>query len=121
MKKLVLVVTLFFSSFSVYAETAYFIGKVVTTTILDNSIAGSCIVLMDRTLESQGLSGCDSGWVSFDCAGRLDRSKDISFRMFDQAQMAIALDRFVAVQVTDAADRRLDGVCYGTRIDVYSE
>ncbi len=121
MKRFLILLVLLTSALNASAESAYFIAKAVTTTILDNNVAGSCIVLMDRTLASQGLSGCDSGWVSFDCAATHGRSKDISFRMFDQAQMALALDRFVAVQVSDSAETRLNGVCYGTRIDVYSE
>lgn len=43
-------------------------------------------------------------------------AKDIAFRMFDSAQMAFALGLPVAINVDDT--KKLDGLCYGKRIDV---
>ena len=53
--------------------------------------------------------------VSFSCSG-VFTEKDIAYRMFDQAQMAFAMERQVEIYVDDT--KKHNGYCYGNRINV---
>ena len=72
------------------------------------------MVSVDVRLSDKGLD-CPKKSVSFSCSG-VFTEKDVAYRMFDQAQMAFALERKVQIYVDDT--KKHNGYCYGNRIEV---
>ena len=97
-----------------HATTAKVRGLVTKTVIADQGRWGGCMVRMDKTLADSGLN-CPSQWVSFSCSG-IYTEKDVAYRMFDQAQMAFAMQRQVEIYVDDS--KKHNEYCYGNRINV---
>ena len=73
---------------------------------------GNCMV---RIVPYSAPANCKDSWVSFDCSGDFN-SKENSRRMFEVAQMAMALGKPVDVFVEDT--ERHNGWCTAKRIDI---
>ena len=97
-----------------YAATVKVKGLVTKTMVADEGRWGGCIAQLDQTLADYGLN-CPSKWVSFSCSG-VYTEKDVAYRMFDQAQMALALGRKVEVVVDDT--KKHNDYCYGNQFTV---
>jgi len=98
-----------------HATTAKVKGVVTKTVVADEGRWGGCMVRIDAKLADSELD-CPSKWVSFSCSG-VFTEKDVAYRMFDQAQMALTLERVVEIHVDDT--KKHNGYCYGNRIDVF--
>ena len=94
-------------------------GTTLTTTVERVLVAGDdrfggCMALLADSPGRQ-LPGCPASWVTFSCSG--DFTDPVrAYRMLDQAQLALATDKPVLVQVTDS--QKHDGFCFASRIDV---
>lgn len=97
-----------------HATVVFVNASVVRTLVADEDRFGGCMAKLDKVLASFGLD-CPGTWVSFSCSGTFT-PKDNAYRMFDSAQMALALGKTVAVQVDDT--KKHNGNCYARRIDV---
>ena len=98
------------------ASIQNYVGYVERVQINSNS-AGICSARISRNPRITQPT-CASFWVTFDCAGDFI-SKEVAYRMFDQAQMAAALNRRVIVTVDENYQK--DGVCLASRIDVIED
>ena len=92
-------------------------AKVTRTLVVADDRWGGCAAQLDVSLVDEGLANCDDDWITFSCTGD-HTSKSSAMRMFDQAQMAFALDRRVRVYVDDSKTH--NGFCFVNRIDVLS-
>ena len=97
-----------------HATTAKVKGLVTKTVVADEGRWGGCMVRIDQKLADSGLD-CPSKWVSFSCSG-VFTEKDVAYRMFDQAQLALTLERTVEIYVDDT--KKHNGYCYSNRINV---
>ena len=75
---------------------------------------GGCAAQLSVSPADEGLPNCGK-WVTFSCTG-VHTSKSRALVMFDQAQMAFALDRRVRVFVDDS--RTHNGICFVNRIEI---
>lgn len=89
-------------------------ARVVRTLQADGGRWGECMALLDRAINQSGID-CPGQWVSFSCSGDFN-TKDSAYKMFDTAQMAMALDLPVLVIADD--QRKHSGWCYANRIDI---
>lgn len=105
------------SATSLQADTTTITAKVTRTLVVANDDWGGCAAQLDVSLVDEGLANCNDKWVTFSCSGD-HASKSSAMRMFDQAQMAFALDRQVRVYVDDTKTH--NGFCFVNRIDVLS-
>jgi hypothetical protein len=96
------------------AATASFQATVERTLVADADRWGGCMARTNVTLADLGVD-CYSRWVTFSCSG-VHTTKDVAYRMFDSAQMAMALDKQVWLSVTD--QKKHNGYCFANRIDV---
>lgn len=99
------------SSANVYAAISSVTTKVSRVLHVDDEQYGGCMA----RLESAASGVSCSTWVSFSCTGDFT-SKSNAYRMFDLAQMALALDKSVRVYVNDA--KKHNGYCMVERVDV---
>ena len=97
-----------------YAATAKVKGYITKTIVADDGRWGGCMVNVDIRLSDLGLD-CPKKSVSFSCSG-VFTEKDVAYRMFDQAQMAFAMERKVEIYVDDT--KKHNGYCYANRINV---
>lgn len=97
------------------ADTASVTTKVTRTLVVANDDWGGCAAQVEASLVDEGLANCNDKWVTFSCSGD-HASKSSAMRMFDQAQMAFALDRRVRIYVDDSKTH--NGFCFVNRIDV---
>ena len=97
-----------------YAGTVKVKGLITKALVADEGRWGGCMVNVDVKLADKGLD-CPGKSVSFSCSG-VFTEKDVAYRMFDQAQMAFALERKVQIYVDDT--KKHNGYCYGNRIEV---
>ena len=104
------------SSTSLQADTTSVTAKVTRTLAVADDRWGGCAAQLDVSLVDEGLANCNDKWVTFSCSGDHASSKSNAMRMFDQAQMAFALDRQVRVYVDDTKTH--NGFCFVDRIDV---
>ena len=92
---------------------------IVRTLIADGGRAGGCMALTTTVLATVGLD-CPSQWVTFSCAGpvggQVFTTKDIAYRMYESAQLALVLDKRVMLRVDD--EKKHGGFCYANRIDL---
>ncbi len=87
----------------------------IERTLVSTELYGGCMVRLQSTqLAPLGLN-CPDRWVTFSCTGDL-QPKDVAARMFDSAQLAIALNRNFRVLVTD--QMKHNGYCFGKRVHV---
>lgn len=98
---------LLFVSVSASATTALVVGNVETLFHVDDDNFGGCMVKLSSQPQSQGLN-CPS-WITFSCSGQLT-SKDNAYRMYDMAQMAMALGNSVSVWLND--EKKHNGYCF---------
>lgn len=96
------------------ADTAVVNALVQRTLVAADGLWGGCMALLTVDPRDQ-LPACGSGWVTFSCSG-VYAEKDIAYRMFDQAQLAVATGKRVLVVVDDT--KRHNGYCFTKRIDV---
>lgn len=93
----------------------------VTRTDVFSDIYGGCMaglaVATNTAVVAAGQPtlNCPGNYVSFSCTGTYS-SKDIAFYMFDQAQLALALNKQVYLAIDDT--KKHNGYCFATRIDV---
>jgi hypothetical protein len=97
-----------------YAATVKVKGLVTKTTVADAERWGGCMAQLDQKLADAGLN-CPGKWVTFSCSG-VYTEKDVAYRMFDQAQMALALGRKVEVYVDDT--KKHNDYCYANQIRI---
>jgi hypothetical protein len=96
-----------------FAAEAWINGAKVKVATATHDVWGNCAVKL--TKEAGSLS-C-SKWVTFDCAGLLSgNSKAAGNRKFSQAQLAYVTQKTVRLLVTD--DKKINGVCFASRIDL---
>lgn len=99
---------------SVGADTGWVTGARVTITLVDASgNYGGCMALLDKNPKSV-LPACGNNWVSFSCTGTY-APKDLAYRMFDTAQLALVTNKTVAVLFDDT--KLHNAYCYASRID----
>ncbi len=94
-----------------FADWEWYQGK-VTAMLIDDSSYGQCMVKVDNPAV---MATCRSTWVSLDCEGNVT-PKEVARRMWDAAQMALAMDLDVKIQTTDTV--KLNGYCVGTRVQI---
>ena len=97
-----------------HAVTTSFMATVERTLVADEDRWGGCMVYTNVTLSDLGLD-CRGRWVTFSCSG-VHTTKDVAYRMFDSAQMAMALTKPVRLYVSD--QKKHNDYCYANRIDV---
>ena len=116
MKRIILLLTALCVAYvpASYADTVKVKALVKKTVVADEGRWGGCIAQIDKTLADSGLD-CPSSWVTFSCSG-VYAEKDVAYRMFDQAQMALALGRKVEVYVDDT--KKHNEYCYANQIRV---
>lgn len=77
---------------------------------------GGCMALLSEDPQTVRPS-CASGWVTFSCTGDFtDRVR--AYRMADQAQLALATGNRVFVMIDE--NKKHNGYCFASRIDVYA-
>jgi hypothetical protein len=96
------------------ADTTWIITKVLATKVMAEPGQGGCLARLSIDLQ-QKLPLCKPDWVTFSCTGEY-ASKDIAYRMFDSAQMALALGKTVHLQITDSKTH--NGFCFVRQIHV---
>jgi len=116
MKRIILLLTALCVAYvpASYADVIKVKGLVTKTAVADEGRWGGCVAQLDKTLADSGLN-CPSKWVTFSCSG-IYTEKDVAYRMFDQAQMALALGKKVEVYVDDT--KKHNEYCYGNQIRV---
>lgn len=97
-----------------YAASVIIEAEVMKTLVADQDRWGGCMINIGHNLSEEGLN-CPAGWVSFSCSGTFT-TKDVAYRMFDSAQMALALGKKVMVEVDDT--KKHNGYCYAAYIQV---
>lgn len=102
------------ASTTVWATQDYIYNAKVTRVLIDNTNYGGCMAAVTVDPASR-LPSCGQWWVSFACVGGSDPVN--SYRMLDQAQMALALNKTVSLFVNDAV--KYNGYCVATRMDIY--
>ncbi len=96
------------------AGTATFTTGIKKVSVSNSNINGGCIA-QTGVSPSTKLPSCKWGWIAFSCAGKFN-AKDVAYRKLDQAQMAVALNKNVAITITD--DQKHNGYCFAKRIDI---
>jgi hypothetical protein len=88
----------------------------ITRVLISAGTYGGCMAAVTVDPSTQ-LPACGQWWVSFEC--QKDNSSDsvIGYRMLDQAQMALALNKKVLVTISDATI--YNGYCVVKRMDIY--
>jgi hypothetical protein len=96
------------------AATGTVTGSVTRVLVTADTTYGGCMAKLSVN-PATVLPLCGGGWVSFTCTG--DYTDAVrGYRMFDQAQLALAADKQASVTFTD--DKVHNGYCFATRIDV---
>jgi len=100
---------------SACADTGFIDGAHVKFTMVDASgNYGGCMVLIDKNPKLT-LPTCGNHWVSFSCTGTY-APKDLAYRMFDTAQLALVTNKTVTLRIEDT--KLHNGYCYASRIDL---
>lgn len=102
---------------ALHGATARIEALVVRTLTTDDGRLGGCMVRLDRRIDEFGLD-CPGRWVTFSCSG-VHTTPAEAVRMFESAQLAFTQQRTAMVQVTD--EKKHNGHCYATRVDVLRE
>ena len=84
----------------------------IERTLADSSSFGKCMLF---SLSFQPANSCPGNWVSLDCDGNY-HSKADGNRMWDSAQLALALNLRVRVWINDA--KKINGYCVADRLDI---
>ena len=99
---------------ALHADVVSITAKVTRTMVVADNRWGGCAAQLSVAPADEGLPNCGK-WVTFSCTG-VHTSKSRALVMFDQAQMAFALDRRVRVFVDDAKTH--NGICFVDRIEL---
>ena len=92
-------------------------GSVTKTMVADEGRWGGCMALLDQELADYGLN-CPGSWVTFSCSG-VYTEKTEAYRMFDQAQMALARKRKIQVYVDDT--KKHNDYCFANQVRVFNK
>ena len=96
------------------AANAEFQANVVRVLLTADDTLGGCMALLTVSPATY-LPSCGDGWVTFSCSGQfMDNVR--AYRMLDQAQLALATNRSVVVNITD--EQQHDGFCIVRRFDI---
>ena len=99
---------------TVHADSFYFNTKINRTLVVGSDLYGGCMAATGVDPATL-LPGCARNWVTFSCTG--DFADPVqAYRMLDQAQLALATDKTVMLEVRDS--QKHNGYCYASRIDV---
>ncbi len=99
---------------AVHADSVIFVTQINRTLVVGSELYGGCMAATGVD-PSTLLPGCAKNWVSFSCTG--DFADPVqAYRMLDQAQLALATDKAVMLEVRDS--QKHNGYCYASRIDV---
>ena len=97
------------------AASSSVIATVAGVLLRADSTFGGCMVYLSVD-PSTVLPNCGPSWVSFSCTG--DFTDQVrAYRMVDQAQLALATNKTVYVEFQD--DKKHNGYCFASRIDLY--
>ncbi len=96
------------------AASASVVANVTRVLLIANDNYGGCMARISVDPQSV-LPACASGWVTFSCTGTFTDPVR-AYRMLDQAQLALAADKKVWVQILDTSTH--NGYCFANRIDV---
>ena len=96
------------------AASAFVTANVTRVLMSGDERWGGCMALLSVNVQAH-LPSCGPSWVSFSCTGDF-ADKVQAYRMVDQAQLALTSGKQVTVQVHD--DKKHNGYCYASRIDV---
>ena len=99
------------------ADTAWLTTRVLATKVMADGGQGGCLAKLATNFQER-LPLCKADWVTFSCTGEF-ASKDIAYRMFDLAQMALALDHQVNLQISDL--KMHNGFCFAKQIVVMNQ
>lgn len=111
--KLISTVFLLSLSSSVFAATSYVETRVDKLLIGEPTLFGGCMAQMENRIDSTGLN-CPGKWVSFSCSGDF-HTKDLAYKLYDAAQMSLALGNLMRVYVDDT--KKHNGYCVAFRIE----
>lgn len=81
--------------------------------VTGDSTFGGCMAML--SVNPATYAPCANSWVSFSCSGHFS-DKDLAFRKLDQAQLALALNKAVFVQIDTS--KKHNAYCYASRVDV---
>lgn len=113
---LILVGALSLVSMNAQAIQGVLVANVLSTLVAANNSFGGCMALLSKNINTAtNAPNCPLAWVTFSCSGPFT-TQDIAYRMLDQAQLAKATNRPVVVVVDDS--KKINGICFATRIDV---
>ena len=99
---------------ALHADVVSITTKITRTMVVSDDRWGGCAAQLSVSPVDEGLANCGK-WVTFSCTG-VHTSKSRALVMFDQAQMAFALDRRVRVFVDDSKTH--NGICFVNRIEL---
>ena len=116
--KRLLVSVMLSSALAGYALNSQAATSALTTTVTrvltDTAAFGGCMAALAIS-PSTKLAGCSAGWVSFSCTGTF-ADKALAFANFENAKMALAMNKQVYVQFDDS--KKHNGYCFARRVDV---
>ena len=96
------------------AGSASVVANVTRVLVIASDTFGGCMAQLSVDPQSV-LPLCAKNWVTFSCTG--DFTEPVrAYRMLDQAQLALAANKKVWVQVVDTSQH--NGYCMASRIDV---
>ena len=87
----------------------------VTRVLTDTVNYGGCMAALAVSPTTK-LAGCLGTWVSFSCTGAFTADKALAYENFDNAKMALAMNKQVFVQFDDT--KKHNGYCFASRFDV---
>ena len=101
-----------------HAAQSWIWGKRIAETIVDTNRFGQCLVRFSSDVDIPSyVPLCRKEYLTFDCGAELPASTRLnSLEKFESAKMAHALNRSVAVLVTDA--QTISGYCLVKQIRV---
>lgn len=99
---------------ALHADVVSITTRITRTMVVADDRWGGCAAQLSVSPADEGLPNCGK-WVTFSCTG-VHTNKSRALVMFDQAQMAFALDRRVRVFVDDSKTH--NGICFVNRIEL---
>jgi hypothetical protein len=107
----IMVAYLLISCSGAFAAGEWLTGK-ISMTLSDSNNYGKCMI---RSPSFAPVIDCLGEWVSLSCSGDFN-SKEDARRMWDSAQLAVALDLNVELYLVDT--EKQNGYCVVKRLDV---
>lgn len=96
------------------ATSGFVQAKVNRVLVTSDNRFGGCMATLSISPHTE-VASCAPGWVTFSCSGHFT-DEVRSYRMLDQAQLALATGKTIAVWFQD--DKKHNGYCFANRIDV---